>query len=105
MDEAKQYLAGEIAQDVSAGGKHGIDRENLKYLAMIEEIDRLVSQIAVYKDIMKRSGIIYTKEDLEKLKALKSVPKKSSMILKGSYTDESSDIAKNVVNVIELDKQ
>ena len=103
LDEAKQYLAGEIAKMYQLAEKHGIDRESLKYLSMIEEIDRMASQIAVYKDIMKRSGITYTKEDLEKLKALKSVPKKSSMILKGSYTDESGDIAKNVVNVIELD--
>jgi len=103
MDEAKEYLAGEIAQLYQLAEKHGIDRESLKYLSMLEEIDRQANQIAVYKDIMKRNGIVYTKEDLEKLKTLKAVPKKSSMVLKGSYTDESVDVAPNVVNVIELD--
>ncbi len=103
MLKEKQILIDEITEIHQIAERHGFDKNSLKYLPLLEEIDNMANQIAVYKDIMKRNAVTYTKADLEKLKALKSVPKQGSMIMHGSYTDNIVELGTDIVNVIELD--
>lgn len=86
LQQAYEFLGDEIAKMYQLGQAHGIGREEMKYLPLLEKIDMLYDKIKVFESIMLREHISYRGEDL---KRLKGSPVRSSpfSVVDGSYAD------------------
>lgn len=106
--EARKYLENEIAETYQLSQKYNIKPEQMKYLPLIEQIDFLFQREEIYKSIMKRNGYSYTREDIDKLKTLKSSANSSTnvSILDGSYVNEKEfEASTGTVMVFEIDNR
>lgn len=100
LRQVHDYLGDEIAKMYQLGQAHGISREDMKYLPLLEKIDMLYEKIKVFESIMMRENISYRGEDLRRLKG-SPVMSSPVSVIDGSYADYISP-EENCLYVIEL---